>query len=449
MRSDGQLNMKAFTLLRFALCLFCVLSSSSSAAGLSSEALWSKGLAVLGNGEPEAAIELFDRAIAADPAEVRARFYRGLAYRMAGERERAVSDLRAVAEATGSRDPVVGRAALELAETLLDAGRAEEALPWLDKAQANATTRADAERLAAEAKQQAGGTLDEGAEARSRLSLSASSKLEYDSNVPLGPEDADLRGLYGIRNEQDGRVVLAASAGYALHHSAQADVVGSYTVEQSLHFDHSDSNIQRHQVALAAAMGHDRLSWGAAGSYSFYLLGDESFLSDVAFGPWVRIHQGRGADFALSYRLRRSYFHQAPFDSLSEGIIHSVGGLQSFELGDSGGRATAGYRFERRESAEAAGDAFAYNAHSASIGLLWMFPREFAADAAYVFRHADYDEASRGRDDDEHRVVFGVTKQLSPAWALRVAHESRFHDSSQASFEYRRHVTSLSLAVRY
>lgn len=400
---------------RIVLAAAFVALSSISAAADRGEKLWSKGLAAMARGETESAIALFDEALELEPGSVRALTYRGLARRSAGDIDGAVRDLRRAAETADSTDPIVERAKLELAQTLALAESSDE----------------------------------EGPRAASRVGLFAAARLEYDSNAILAPDDSALHALYGVRGEADGRAVIEAGGSYAFVRSDRSDLVGAYSASQSLHFEDADSDVQRHQVALLAATERDRLALGASARYGFYLVDEESFASEIAAGPWLRFTETAGADLALSYELRHGFFYDDPFDDLSEGSLHSFAALQGFDIGEEGSRLVAGYKFELRDAAESTGEIFDFRAHVVAAGAAWVLPHGVTIDGAYIYRVADFDAASLGRDDSEHRFVASVAKQLSALFWLRLSQQSRLHDSDQPTFEYRRHVTSISLEARY
>ena len=83
------------------------------------------------------ALELFDQAVAADPADVYARYYRAVTRGRLNDVEGAIADLRVVLAAK----PDFDQAALDLGVTLVQTGKYREALPWLEQAQRGARSR--------------------------------------------------------------------------------------------------------------------------------------------------------------------------------------------------------------------------------------------------------------------------------------------------------------------
>src|SRR5262245_46308749 len=77
-----------------------------------------------------AALALFDQAVAKDPDDVAARYYRGVTRARLGENEGAIEDLEWVL----TQRPGFDRAALELGIVLVNDGRYAEALPRLHQA---------------------------------------------------------------------------------------------------------------------------------------------------------------------------------------------------------------------------------------------------------------------------------------------------------------------------
>jgi len=413
--------MRASALLLLAAITVVGLTSSAGASS-TSESLWSRGLAALQKGDGVRALALLDRALEADPKDGRARFYRGMARRSVGDLAGAAEDFRAVAAADHGGDPIAARAAEELERTLA----------------ASAPDRATQSEPTARETQ-----------AASRFSLRASAALEYDSNIELAPDDASVRALYGIDEDHDGRVAMRARAGYVLYHSPLMEVVAAYEPEQSVHFSVEESDLQVHRASLAMTGAHSALSWGGLGSYDFQLVDEKEFLSEVVLSPWLSWAQGHGASLALAYRFALRDFCRQPFGSLLDGNLQSVALIESFDLGSQGSRLDVGYRFDRVNTDHTDGASLENNAHTIAAAVLWMLPWGLEADAAYAWRDSDYDDASLGRDDSEHRVRVGVARGLGSLLRLRVAQEAYFHGSDRQSFQYQRYVTSAVLEARY
>ena len=115
-----------------ALLLACAGTATATESGRA-ERLYTKGLAELHDGHNDAAIALFQQAVAADPNDIHGIYYRGLGYGHVGRYVDAVADLRKVVAANDpARSARMGlqvlaahlglREAADLANKIVDIG---------------------------------------------------------------------------------------------------------------------------------------------------------------------------------------------------------------------------------------------------------------------------------------------------------------------------------------
>ena len=102
-----------------------------AAASEQSKLLYSRGLVEFHADHFEKALALFDQAVAADPADVYARYYRAVTRGRLHDVDGAIVDFKAVLAAK----PDFDQAALDLGVALVQTGQYREALPWLEQAQ--------------------------------------------------------------------------------------------------------------------------------------------------------------------------------------------------------------------------------------------------------------------------------------------------------------------------
>ena len=114
----------------FALALAAVLTASAAVASEQSRRLYSQGLVNFHADRMQAALSAFNEAVAADPNDMYARYYRGVTRARLNDSAGAIADLRSVAEAHA-----VKQAPLELGVVLVEAAEYEQAIPWLEEAQ--------------------------------------------------------------------------------------------------------------------------------------------------------------------------------------------------------------------------------------------------------------------------------------------------------------------------
>lgn len=414
-----------------------------------SERLYSKGLADFHAERYAEALALFDQAVAADPNDPYALYYRAVTRARLEQRDGAIADLRRVRELR----PELKEAALELGVLLTEAGAYTEALPVLEEARtepalaANASlflgvaqlrlgnlaaaresfsvARADPalavaahyyqgvityqERNWSEAERHFSTVVDArpdsavGREAAQflrilrkpeapRYQLYAGAGYQYDSNVVLAPSDDDLRVSAGISDEEDSRFTLDAGANVVLWRAERWQLLGGYEFFQSLHLELDDFNIQDHQPGLQLAIDAGRFSLGVVGQYDYFFLKDDSFLSQAIALPWLSLPEGQLGRAEIYYRMRRRDFLKRPFSGVRDAFNHSPGVRQLFFLGAQERFVSVGYRFDREDPVRDTDDAnqFAYDGHEVSLGLGWTLPAKVRSDVVYSYRRETY-----------------------------------------------------------
>lgn len=375
-----------------------LLGTAAVSASEQSQAFASRGLIELDDGRTQAALELFDRAVAADPGDAEARYLRGSTRAKLGDYTGAIEDLQAALAAR----PDFPQAALELGAALTETGRYAEAAPWLQRAQQRpkldaqasfflglAQLRLDrlAEAQANFARARAGDpSLDlaaqyyEGVIAYRRRDLDVAEErfsaveranpdsamgreavqfrelirrsqraaysaygavaLEYDSNVTLGPTDEQGTGISG---EADGRVALNAGGRYVPWRRGPASLSIGYEFFQSLQFRLSNFDLQDHRPAAELQIDLDRISFGLLGRYDYYLLETDSFLQEATAFPWVRLREEGIGHTDLYARIQWRDYKQRTFDVLS-GFYNFAGVRQVIDLGARGRQLWFGYQ---------------------------------------------------------------------------------------------------------
>lgn len=333
------------------------------AASEESQALAARGLIELNAGHTPQALELFDKAVAADPSDSYARYQRGVTRAKLGDEPGAIDDLRAALAAR----PDFPQAALELGIALTDTGQYQDAEPLLLQAQLQPTLDAQAsfflgiaqlrlERYSAARQsfarartrdpsldlsaqyyegviayqehdlstaealfttvEQANPSSAMGRESTQFLGLIRRGRsaaysawgtvaLEYDSNVTLGPSTTTPGGISG---KGDGRVALDAGGTYVPWTSGPASLAVSYEFFQSLQFHLTDFNLEDHRPAVQLMFDFGRVVVGVLGRYDYYLLSTYSFLQEGTAYPWVALREeGIGRTEIYDRLQRRDY----------------------------------------------------------------------------------------------------------------------------------------------
>ncbi len=481
--------------------LVLLVSAGAAPASQDSELHKASGLVRFHAGDHAAALTEFDAAVAADATDLDARYYRGVTRGRLRQTTGAIEDLRAVLAA----QPTLDRAALELGIALVDGERDAEAIAPLEQAKRApelasqaayflgiAELRLGQNRAAAAELRRAGesdtlrlsaryyegvararlqhwvtardrfeyvvatdGTSKLGQEATAFLDelrpwhLYGSIGFDYDSNVQLAPSDESLKTAVGISDQGDGALELGFGAAYMPWLTDEAQLWVGYEFFQSLYFDLSEYDLQDHRANVVFTWNTGSVQVGVLGRYDFYLRGPDRFLQEGVIEPWVTVYEEGLGRTELFLRERWRGFDERPYRGLRDAFNHSPGFRQFVDLPGTGGYVFAGYRFDRENSIEQRGDAYSYDGHEAEGGIGWTLPAAITTQLSYAFRYEDYDAASDGRRDDDHRVTFWVRKHVSDHLAVRWSYLGDFNDSRKAQFDYERHLGSVAMEVRF
>jgi tetratricopeptide (TPR) repeat protein len=434
-----------------------LLAGTVANASEQSKRLSSRGLVELNARHYAEAMQLFDRAVEADPKDAYARYYRGVTRARRGDYGGAISDLRQVVL---SKAPI-SQAPLELGIVLVQASQYREAVQWLEQAQQiprlearaalflgiaqlrlgdseaaarnfDRAARNGATRLSARyyqgvvAYQQSRWLAAEeyfsyvdthapdsemGHEARLFLrnihgqqrpvaELYGGLALQYDSNVVIAPSNSAesnqaLRAL-GISRQDDGLGVILAGGTYVPWHTDRTELSLGYEFYQSLYFNLTDFDMQDHRPRVQLFHNFGPVQAGVEGRYDFYLLGLQdisSFLSEATAFHWIEIPEADFGRAEVYYRMRYRDFLQNTYE-VQTGFNHAVGAHQFFYFGSPDRYVGIGYQYDQEDPSETAGQVFEYVGNQVEAGGGWMLPAAVAADATFRYRNEHYDSAS-------------------------------------------------------
>jgi tetratricopeptide (TPR) repeat protein len=282
--------------MRILLAVAMILIAGNVHASVRSKMLYSRGVIELNAGRTQAALDLFNQAVAADPTDGYALYYRGVTRGQMQDHDGAIADLTAALNA----QPTLSRAALELGIALVQKEDYDDAVVFLERARKTpelegrasfflgicrlrrgeyAEARRLFDRAAAEDPQLANSShyyrgviayregdrpeaiehfqtvVDKtpdspiGQEAKKLVDtlqatarpwqLFAGTGLQYDSNVILGPGDtAEVTGgdPEFVSGAGDGRAVFNLGGKYRLIDREWVSLSGGYDFYQSVHF---------------------------------------------------------------------------------------------------------------------------------------------------------------------------------------------------------------------
>lgn len=493
-----------------ALLLAASLAGTAEATeGGRAERLYTKGLAELHAGHRDAAVALFQQAVDADPDDIHGLYYRALGYGHLGRFEDAVTDLKKVVAAD---NPSIDRDRLELGYALFRLERYDEAATELEISILNDESTADATMLLGmvetrrgnqEAAQSALAKVEsleparalpvryymglaayragDNATAAEQFSwvadqpgnnpyareskaflerireqggrpyrLHAGTAFEYDSNVALAPDNANLaNNVYGISNKSDGRAVITAGGKYQHQFTPEIGASAGYDFLQSLHFDLQEYDVQTHQFGAEAHYIRDAITVGLATGYEHSLLDGDSLLNGATVLPWLRYDEGDFGRSEVYYRMRYRNFLPSAFSPVRDNVNNAAGVRQFFSLGAHDRNFILGYRFDSDQASEVVGRLYNYNGNQFEFGLDWAFTDTLRADALYAYRIENYDAASGDRDDHEHQILSRLQKRVAPYTWVSASYIYRDNQSDQLSYDYTRHIVSVGIELRY
>ena len=448
--------------------LLWLLSAAVAGASEQSKLLYSRGLVEFHAERYQPALELFEQAVAADPADVYARYYRAVTRARLNDLDGAISDLREVLAAK----PDLAQAALDLGVALVEKHQYRDALPWLTQAQQSAdldgqasqfigianlrlghleTARRNFVRAASrDAKQTvparyyqgivdyregnwlhaqkhftfvaiASPDSDVGREAKAFLDKIAASRparfqgyatvgFQYDSNVILAPSNGDLATQatkdLNVTGQSDGRATIGFGGVYSAFRTDSVELLLAYDFFQSLHFQLQSFNLQDHGPSLQLSARVGRVQYGIVGRYDYYLLDSSSFLQEATALPWLTVAEGAFGRIESFYRMRRRDFKDPDF-AVRDAFNHAIGIRQFIYLNSPDRYLLLGYQFDREDPLIAGQH---YSTRGVSSGIS---PQMYADDAR-----------SFGYDGNEVRAGVG--------WLLPQ------QITSEATFIYRR-----------
>ncbi|GIW45378.1 MAG: hypothetical protein KatS3mg077_2660 [Candidatus Binatia bacterium] len=423
-------------------------------ADVASHIAYARGLVAFHQAQWSEAVAQFDRALALDSKDARARYYRGLARARMGDTQGAIEDL----EQALRDQPDLPHAWLDLGIAYLSAGRLNDARAALERAVERGQERHVAQfflglvlyRLgndarAAELLRQAqadpevrlpatyyGGLLSirlgqtqEGRALMDTVAREASTAeigeaaaryltesqlgrlrgterrwsargrvaFEYDSNVTLGPSTVTIASPRDVTEKSDGRVVALAGLRYRFLEDSPFDVAGGYELSQSVHFDLTRFDLQGHRLSLAVTKRDGRWAYGLAGGYNAFFLNYQSFFHEGLATPWVTWQWAESAATQAFVNFRARDFLRAPYDPGRDALHYAPGLRQYFALGDPRRVLSLGYRYvvEDTVSGGPQGRTFAFQGHALDAELGWLVADTVHLEAGYVYRRDDYD----------------------------------------------------------
>lgn len=422
-----------------------------------SELLVAKGQVAYHQGHYQEAHTLLERAVKVDPEDAEAHYFLGVVLnRLERWDEAAAAFERALALRP---DFDLARRGLEMAH------RRDRREP--------AALSAEAEKVA---------PIDEITRIRrpellKRWEVHAATGLEYDSNVVLAPR-GNTAGA--ISDPGDMGVILSAGGRYDLVTGATVLVRAEYDIYQVWRPNIDDFDFQSHRPRGTVSYAIRPSIWaGVQGGYSYYRLGDGSFLGEPFVFPFVSfVHGGKGLT-QITYRHGDTTYFSAPFENLRDGRVFRVGASHTF-YGAGGKYLTLGYGYGREDPSPrflrgpVTESGVSYCRRDTSSDITLPCPRDFEyffnevsvavgfgawwktlVDVMYLYRYDEYTEPNslagfrKRRYDSGHNFFAQVLRPIGEHVRVAVAYFGTINPSNIDLYDYRRNVVSGTLEVVY
>jgi tetratricopeptide (TPR) repeat protein len=505
------------------LTISVVLVHATAFASEQSKQLQSRGLVDFHAGRHAEALKFFEQAVKEDPRDVQSRYYRAVTRGRLADFSGAVDDLRAVVAAK----PDFQQAVLDLGLMLVQTAEYGDAVKYLKQSQGvaefegqaslflgiaqlrlddNDAARGNFQRASQHsewnrtaryyegvvdyrqgnlegAKEQfqfvaeADPDSEIGREAAAFLKkmrdaepkyyrLYGSARYEYDSNVVLAPDQAEIKDDFEISEQADSRFALGVGGTYIPWKGDWLELLVGYEAFQSIHVKLREFNLQDHRPSIQLVGDAGGLRFGLLGRYDYYLLETESFLQEATALPWISVPEGEVGRFEMWYRMRRRDFKQPDF-VVRDSFNHAPAVKQVFYLGGTDRYLGVGAQYDREdpvittlpESDVNLARSFGYNGYEGSIDFGWVFPDVAALHLRYAFRYERYDSASQlftaeppategvRRLDREHQGVVALRRRLDEHLTAVVSYYVSVNDSKDDRFDYQRHIGSIGVEV--
>jgi len=261
--------------------------------------------------------------------------------------------------------------------------------------------------------------------------------------------------LGNVRDRGDEGFVLSAGGRYDIVNVPKGLVRVEYDFYQTLHAHIEDFNFQSHRVRATGAFALRPDLWaGLQSGYSYYTLGDHSYLSNPYVMPYLSYLESDWGLTQIIYRHDGTTYLSSPFHEVRDGTTDAAGASQTFFA--RGGRyLTLGYQYDEENPFHEVGNDFKSANHQGYIGVGFPAWFETAVDLLYLYRNDDYTKPNsfasfrKTRADNEHHMFASVKRALGPHLAVALAYYGTVNTSNIAVFDYRRSVVSALFQVSY
>ncbi len=276
---------------------------------------------------------------------------------------------------------------------------------------------------------------------RKRWQLSGRTGMEVDDNVTVPELDVSS-------GEADVAGVFEFGGSFRVVETKEVEVGVGYDFYQSVYATLTQANLQSHTLSLDASREVREVDVDLDYSFTASSLGGEDFLNLHSVLPSIGYALRSEWYAVLGYNYRDKDFASVGERDAGQ---HALVLDNYFFLGDGGMRLALNYRLE---SEDATGPEFDYLANVVGARFQTpISPFEFELDLELGYRFATRDYANatpsigRRRDDQRHRLDFGLSKRLTDLLVARFDYQHLSSISNLPEADYDNNVVNLSLSI--
>ena len=436
-----------------------ILLAAMADASSSSEVAYAKGILSFGKGNYERALDYFLAAAAVEPDNPHIRLHIGLCLSNLGQFEEAVSELQKALQIQPDWTYVYYHLGLAFYR-LQRYQQAEEAF--------QAFLAANPDGPEARAARHNLNVISLRQSERRILQLQGSVSVQYDDNVVLEPND----DILDISDKDDGRTVFTFTGRLLPVRTASWYLGGDYAFFQSLQFDLTEYDIQKHVGRVFTGYKLNRTTLRLAADYTYTTLDRKEFSKAVTILPSISIRQTDKLSAVVSGFYRDNNFSNQVIASGQKDVRDRdgwntlVGFDQYLAFNQKQSLARLSYYFgaSRNEGSD-----WEYNSHQVGLGLQFPLVWGFELNLDGLYRRRNYlNENSYSAEPlgiltsadqtkrRDNRYVGSVRLQRSLGSPLIFSDtfiSADFthirNDSNIDFFDYDRNIVALTLTVRY
>jgi len=422
------------------LSVLCLLAAPACATEADFEKRMARGVAALEAGNAVVAQDEFRTALKEHPTDPEATLYLAIALNRAND-PTAESALKTALRL----DPTNQRINLELGTFYYNQKMFEEAGDYFENLLAQKPAddmKAAADGYLAAIRSQSG---------NKRWGATVTGGMQYDTNVPLAADGGPLP--VGVRRRGDVRGVFNLGLNGVALRDSQQELIGSYSLYQTLHLHLSDFNLTQNLFDVTYKRRiSPLLSAKVSGEFESILLGGKLFDNDFSITPGLFASCKEGMTTGVEYRFRDSFYHNSgifPTNSDRDGVSHSIILSHRQPISETL-NLRVGYTFEREHAKVSA---WSSSSHTGNAGLAVSLPNSLLLDVSLEAAGRKYDEILTGetalRSDTTITGATSLTWQKSERLGISVGYHYTNNASNISGYEYSRGITSIMFQGRY